>query len=68
MMSILFGTEIASISGVVAEKNVRRQVQTDRFTAFQLHIYMISNSTQSTPPILSTTHCESNGACLCTHT
>ena len=39
MMDVLFATEIASMHGVVVKKNMRRQVQTDGQTTFQLCIY-----------------------------
>ena len=39
MACVSFGTEITSMRGAMAEKNVRRQMRTDRRTAFQLYIY-----------------------------
>ena len=45
MACVSFGTEIASMRGAMAEKNVRRQMRTDRRTAFQLYIYDVSSST-----------------------
>ena len=41
MMNILFGTEITSIHGVVAEKS-NPDGQTDGQTAFQLYVYDIN--------------------------
>ena len=48
MACVSFGTEIASMRGAMAEKNVRRQMRTDRRTAFQLYIYDDDDKLHST--------------------
>ena len=38
-MSVLFGTEITSMHGVVVEKNVRRQVRMDGRNIYKMRVF-----------------------------
>ena len=55
-MSISFGTEIASMHGAVVEKNVRRQMRTDRRMAVQLYDDMVYSQNMENLVVMNIYH------------